>query len=56
MVTAAQSSASALAAHWAQAIAVGATHLLGWVLLAATIIPIADLAIVLGAGGPKSMA
>lgn len=36
--------------------AAGAPHLLGWVLLAATIIPIADLAIVLGAGGPKSIA
>lgn len=34
----------------------GATHLLGWVLLAATIIPIADAAIVLANGGPKSIA
>jgi hypothetical protein len=34
----------------------GATHLLGWVLLAATIIPIADAAIVLAAGGPRSIA
>lgn len=34
----------------------GATHLLGWMLLAATIIPIADAAIVLGNGGPKSIA
>ncbi|MET0451830.1 MAG: DUF4267 domain-containing protein [Mycobacterium sp.] len=34
----------------------GATHLLGWVILAATIIPIADTAIVLGNGGPKSIA
>jgi hypothetical protein len=37
-------------------IAAGATHLLGWVLLAATIIPIADTAIVLANGGPKSIA
>jgi hypothetical protein len=36
--------------------AAGATHLLGWVLLAATIIPIADTAIVLADGGPKSIA
>jgi uncharacterized protein DUF4267 len=34
----------------------GATHLLGWVILAATIIPLADTAIVLGNGGPKSIA
>jgi len=34
----------------------GATHLLGWVILAATIIPVADAAIVLGSGGPKSIA
>lgn len=34
----------------------GATHLLGWVLLAATIIPIADTVIVLAHGGPKSIA
>ncbi len=34
----------------------GATHLLGWVILAATIIPLADAAIVLGAGGAKSIA
>ncbi len=34
----------------------GETHLLGWVILAATIIPIADTAIVLGNGGPKSIA
>jgi hypothetical protein len=36
--------------------AAGATHLLGWVILAATIIPIADAAIVLGSGGAKSIA
>ena len=36
--------------------AAGETHLLGWVMLAATIIPIADTAIVLGNGGPKSIA
>ena len=36
--------------------AAGATHLLGWVILAATIIPIADATIVLGHGGPKSIA
>jgi hypothetical protein len=36
--------------------AAGATHLLGWVLLAATIIPIADSAIVLRHGGAKSIA
>lgn len=36
--------------------AAGATHLLGWVLLAATVIPIADAAIVLRSGGPKSIA
>jgi hypothetical protein len=34
----------------------GATHLLGWVVLAATIIPLADTAIVLGNGGSKSVA
>jgi hypothetical protein len=34
----------------------GATQLLGWVILAATIIPLADAAIVLGNGGPKSIA
>ena len=34
----------------------GATHLLGWVILAATIIPLADAAIVLRSGGPKSIA
>jgi Domain of unknown function (DUF4267) len=34
----------------------GATNLLGWVILAATIIPLADAAIVLGNGGPKSIA
>jgi hypothetical protein len=37
-------------------IAAGATHLLGWVILAATIIPIADAIIVLGHGGSKSIA
>jgi hypothetical protein len=34
----------------------GATHLAGWVILAATIIPIADAIIVLTHGGPKSIA
>lgn len=37
-------------------IAAGATHLLGWVMLAATIIPLADAAIVLGQGASKSIA
>jgi hypothetical protein len=36
--------------------AAGATHLVGWVMLAATIVPIADAAIVLGNGGSKSIA
>lgn len=36
--------------------AAGATQLLGWVILAATIIPLVDAAIVLGNGGPKSIA
>ena len=36
--------------------AAAATHLLGWVILAATIIPIADTIIVLGNDGPKSIA
>ena len=36
--------------------AAGATHLLGWVILAATIIPVADAIIVLGNGGRKSTA
>lgn len=36
--------------------AAGAIHLVGWVMLAATIIPIADAAIVLTNGGPKSIA
>ena len=36
--------------------AAGATHLVGWVILAATIIPLADAGIVLGNGGPKSIA
>ncbi|KUI23938.1 hypothetical protein AU195_08270 [Mycobacterium sp. IS-1496] len=34
----------------------GETHLLGWLILTATLIPIADTAIVLGNGGPKSIA
>jgi len=34
----------------------GATHLIGWVMLAATIIPIADATIVLRNGGSKSIA
>ncbi|SPM28412.1 DUF4267 domain-containing protein [Mycobacterium terramassiliense] len=34
----------------------GATHLIGWVMLAATIIPLADAAIVLRHGGAKSIA
>ena len=34
----------------------GATHLLGWMILAATIIPLGDATIVLGNGGPKSIA
>lgn len=33
-----------------------ATHLIGWVMLAATVIPIADAAIVLRHGGAKSIA
>jgi hypothetical protein len=37
-------------------LATGATHLVGWVMLAATIIPIADAVIVLANGGPKSIA
>jgi hypothetical protein len=36
--------------------ATGATHPLGWMMLAATIIPLADATIVLGNGGPKSIA
>ncbi|OBK44615.1 DUF4267 domain-containing protein [Mycobacterium sp. 1081908.1] len=36
--------------------AAGATHLVGWVMLAATIIPIADAAIVLRNGGSKAVA
>jgi hypothetical protein len=36
--------------------AAGATHLLGWVMLAATIIPLADATIVLRSGGSKSIA
>lgn len=36
--------------------AAGATHLLGWVIVAATIIPLADAAIVLSSGGSKSIA
>ncbi len=34
----------------------GATHLVGWIMLAATIIPLADAAIVLRNGGSKSVA
>lgn len=34
----------------------GATQLLGWVILAATIIPLADAIIVLGNGGSRSIA
>ena len=34
----------------------GATHLLGWIILAATIIPIGDATIVLRSGGAKSTA
>lgn len=37
-------------------LAAGATHLVGWVMLAATIIPLADASIVLRNGGPKSVA
>jgi len=37
-------------------IAAGAAHLLGWVILAATIIPLADAAIVLCNGGGKTIA
>jgi hypothetical protein len=37
-------------------LAAGATHLLGWVILAATIIPLADAAIVLRNDGPRSIA
>jgi hypothetical protein len=36
--------------------AAGATHLLGWMILAATMIPLADAAIVLRNGGSKSIA
>jgi hypothetical protein len=36
--------------------AAGPTHLLGWVILAATIIPVADAIIVLSSGGSKSIA
>jgi Domain of unknown function (DUF4267) len=36
--------------------AAGATHPLGWMMLAATIIPLGDATIVLGNGGPKSVA
>jgi hypothetical protein len=36
--------------------AAGATHLLGWLLLAATIIPLADAIIVLRNGGSRSIA
>lgn len=34
----------------------GATHLIGWIMLAATLIPLADAAIVLRSGGSKSVA
>ncbi|CAM2745445.1 hypothetical protein BST27_02035 [Mycobacterium intermedium] len=37
-------------------LAAGATHLLGWIVLAATIIPFADTVIVLVSGGSKSIA
>jgi hypothetical protein len=37
-------------------LAAGATHLLGWVMLAAIVIPVADAAIVLGNGGTKTTA
>lgn len=36
--------------------AAGATHLLGWVILGATVIPIADAVIVLKNGGAKAVA
>jgi hypothetical protein len=36
--------------------AAGATHLLGWVISAATIVPLADATIVLRNGGAKSIA
>ncbi|MDF2583052.1 MAG: rane protein [Mycobacterium sp.] len=36
--------------------AAGQTHVLGWVIMAATIIPIADAVIVLRNGGPTSIA
>jgi hypothetical protein len=34
----------------------GATHLIGWIMLAATVIPLADATIVLRSGGSKSIA
>lgn len=34
----------------------GGPHLLGWVLLAATLIPVADCLVVLQSGGPKPIA
>lgn len=37
-------------------LAAGATHLVGWVMLAATIIPLADTSIVLRNGGSRSVA
>ncbi|OBK29087.1 hypothetical protein A5659_00335 [Mycobacterium sp. 1165196.3] len=37
-------------------LAAGATHLVGWVMLAATIIPLADASIVLRHGGSRSVA
>lgn len=36
--------------------AAGATHLLGWVMLAATVIPLGDMVIVLRNGGSSSVA
>src|ERR1700748_3651031 len=36
--------------------AAGTTHLLGWLILAATIIPLADVAIVLAGGGAQAIA
>ncbi|OBJ59911.1 DUF4267 domain-containing protein [Mycobacterium asiaticum] len=37
-------------------IVAGATQLLGWIILAATVIPVADTAIVLSHGGSKAVA
>lgn len=36
-------------------LALGPAHLLGWFLLAATLMPVCDAAIVLRSGGPKSV-